>query len=143
MTDPTAPVRITGYAVEPDGAGYRLRFDDAATAAHQYVAQRTDEPPAPSLLLDEPSTWKSPANGATYVIITHPSFSGPLQTLATHRTSQGETVVTVKTDDVYDEFYHGIYDPRAIRSFLEYAYTNWSPRPKRSSKTNSELLKYT
>jgi uncharacterized repeat protein (TIGR01451 family) len=129
VTDPNAPVRITGYAVEPDGAGYRLRFDDAATAAHQYVAQRTDEPPAPSLLLDEPSAWKSPTNGATYVIITHPSFSGPLQTLATHRTSQGETVITVKTDDVYDEFYHGIYDPRAIRSFLEYAYANWSPRP--------------
>jgi uncharacterized repeat protein (TIGR01451 family) len=129
ITDPAAPARITGCAVEADELGYRLRFSDSITAIHQYVAQRTDQLPAPAIQLDEPSAWKSPANGATYVILTHPSFYDALQPLATHRASHGETVVTAKTDDIYDEFNAGIYDAQAIRSFLEYAYHNWSPRP--------------
>ena len=129
ITDPAAPVQITGYAVEPDGGDYRLRFSDGATTDHQYLAQRTDQLPTPAIQLDEPSSWKSTANGATYVIITHPSFYDALQTLAAHRSSQGETVVIAKTDDVYDEFNDGIYDPHAIRSFLEYAYENWAPPP--------------
>jgi hypothetical protein len=129
VTDPAMPVRIVNHVVEPDGGGYRLRFSDDATADRKYLAQRTDPLPSPSLQLDEPSAWKSPNNGATYLIITHPSFYDALQPLVTHRSSQGETAVVVKTEDIYDEFYYGIYDPQAIRSFLEYAYDRWSPRP--------------
>jgi len=129
ITDTAAPVRILNPAIEPDGGDYRLRFSDSASADGQYLAQRVDSLPTPSLQLDEPSAWKSTANGATYLIITHPSFYDGLQPLAAHRASQGETVVIVKSEDVYDEFHYGIYDPQAIHSFLEYAYENWSPRP--------------
>ena len=129
ITDPAMPVRIVNHTVEPDGGGYRLRFSDDATADQKYLAQRTDQLPTPSIQLDEPSAWKSPDNGATYVIVTHPSFYDAVQPLAAYRGSQGETVVTVKTEDTYDEFYYGIYDPQAIRLFLEYAYENWSPQP--------------
>jgi uncharacterized repeat protein (TIGR01451 family) len=129
ITDPAAPVRIVNAALEPDRGGYRLRFGDSATADRRYLAQWVDQLPTPSLQLDEPSAWKSTANGATYVIVTHPDFYSRLQSLAAYRASQGETVVIVKTEDLYDEFYHGITDPQAIRSFLEYAYENWSPRP--------------
>ena len=129
VTDPAAPQCMVNPSIEPDGGDFRVRFSDGATAGFRYLAQRTDQLPTPALLLDEPSAWKSPANGATYIILTYPGFYDAVQPLATHRSNQGETVVVVKSQDVYDEFYHGIYDPQAIRSFLEYAYHNWSPRP--------------
>ena len=129
ITDFTMPVRIVNFIVEPASGSYRLRFSDVAAADQRYLAQRVDQLPRPSLQLDEPSAWKSPAHGATYLIITHPQFYDALQPLATYRASLGETVVTVKTDDLYDEFSYGIYGPQAIRSFLEYAYHNWSPQP--------------
>ena len=129
ITNPAAPVRVVNPALEPAGTGYRLRFNDSATADSRYLARQMDQLPTPSLQLDEPSAWKSAAHGATYVIITHPSFCDALLSLATYRAGRGETVVTVKTDDVYDEFNHGLRDPQAIRAFLEYAYDHWSPRP--------------
>ena len=52
-----------------------------------------------------------------------------VQPLASYRRSQGETVAVAKTEDIYDEFNDGIYDPQAIRSLLAYAYANWSPKP--------------
>ena len=36
-------------------------------------------------------------------------------------------VVTVKTEDVYDEFNAGVFHPQAIRDLLSYAYKNWKP----------------
>ncbi len=129
ITHPATPVRITNYMVESYGEGYRLRFGDDATADRKYLAQQVEQLPTPSIELDEPSAWKSTNNGATYLIITHPSFYNAVQALATHRENRGETVATVRTEDIYDEFNHGIYDPQAIRLFLEYAYANWSPQP--------------
>jgi uncharacterized repeat protein (TIGR01451 family) len=129
ITDPATPVRITDTALEPDGGGYRLRFSDNAAIGQKYLAQPGDQLPTPALELDETSAWKSATNGATYLIITHPSFYASLQMLAAYRRDQGETVVVVKTEDIYDEFNYGIYDPQAIRLFLEYAYANWSPQP--------------
>jgi len=129
VTDPVAPLQIVNHVAEPDGAHYRLRFNDSASADRRYLAQRSDGLPTPDVELDEPSAWKSAANGATYVIITHPSFYDAVQSLAAYRSTQGETVAVVETVDVYDEFNDGIYDAQAIRSFLTYAYANWSPRP--------------
>jgi PKD repeat protein len=129
ITDPAAPVHIVNPLIEPDGDSYRLRFSDDATAERRYLAQRTDPLPTPSLQVDESSTWKSPAHGATHLIITHPSFYDAVRPLAAYRSGQGETAVVVQTEDVYDEFNDGIYDPQAIRRFIEYAYRNWSPKP--------------
>ena len=36
----------------------------------------------------------------------------------------------VDIEDIYAEFSYGIFDPRAIRKFLQYAYHNWQqPAP--------------
>jgi PKD repeat protein len=129
ITNPAAPVHIINTVLEPDSGGYLLRFSDSATIDRQYVAERADQLPTPSLQLDEPSAWRSTAHGATYLIITHPSFYDAVQPLATYRSGQGEIVAVVKTEDVYDEFNSGVCAPHAIRSFLEYTYHNWSPRP--------------
>ncbi|MBN1876530.1 MAG: PKD domain-containing protein, partial [Anaerolineae bacterium] len=127
VTDPLAPVRIINSVVDSENGG--VTFDDDVTHDSEYIAQAVSQIPSPDLLeLDASSAWASPANGATYVIITHPNFYNAVQPLAEYRRSQGETVVTVKTEDLYDEFNAGIFGPEGIRSFLEYAYLHWSPR---------------
>jgi PKD repeat protein len=129
ITDPAAPVQILNAAIESAAGGYRLRFSDDTTNGRIYLAQAAGQLSLPNLKRDEPSTWKSTDNGATYIIITHPDFYEVSETLADYRASQGETVVTVKTEDIYDEFNGGIYGPHAIQAFLKYAYANWSPKP--------------
>jgi hypothetical protein len=70
------------------------------------------------------------AQGADYIIITHADFIEPAQRLADYRRTQGYRTAVVRVDDVYDEFNHGIYDPRAIRAFVHYAYHHWQkPAP--------------
>ncbi|ETX00595.1 MAG: hypothetical protein ETSY2_38750 [Candidatus Entotheonella gemina] len=39
----------------------------------------------------------------------------------------GLSVAVVEIQDIYDEFNHGIFNPRAIRDFLSYAYHHWTP----------------
>jgi hypothetical protein len=65
----------------------------------------------------------------SYVIVTHPDFYNAVQGLATYRVGQGESVVVVKTDDLYDQYNGGVKSAQAIRDFLVDAYTNWSTKP--------------
>jgi uncharacterized repeat protein (TIGR01451 family) len=78
-------------------------------------------------LLDTPSNWKSPDNGADYLIITHQAFTEAAVRLAEHRANQGLRVATIQIADIYDEFSGGLFDPAAIRDFLSYAYYQWTP----------------
>lgn len=129
ITNPKNPVELTNLVFNVNGTAATLLFSDAVTANQQYIVQTTDQWLTPQFELDEPSSWQSPSNGATYVIITYPGFYDAIQTLADYRRNQGESVAVIKSTDLYDEFNGGIYDPQGIRSFLEYAYANWSPRP--------------
>ncbi len=65
----------------------------------------------------------------SYVIITHPDFYDAVQGLATYRAGQGESVVVVKTNDIYDQYNGGVKSPEAIRDFLAEAYATWSIKP--------------
>lgn len=65
-----------------------------------------------------------------YIIITHKDFSDAIAPLAEYRKNQGYKVVNVKINEVYDEFGYGIETPAAIKAFLDFAYHNWSTRPK-------------
>jgi len=131
VTDPRNPVRIFNAATVPEGSKYKVKFQANAQVASRYLvltAAQFQQPAA--LLLDQPSVWQSPANGADYIIITHASFYANALLLAEHRRSQGLRVAVVPVDDIYDEFNHGIFNPAAIRDFLRYAYQHWAaPAP--------------
>ncbi len=76
------------------------------------------------------SDLKNKSNGADYIIITHQDFQEQAKRLADYRTSQGLRTRIVDIYDIYNEFNHGIYDPRAIKGFLKYAFLNWAkPAP--------------
>jgi hypothetical protein len=78
---------------------------------------------------DDPSNLKSTSNGADYVIITHPDFLDAIVPLRDHREADGLSTMVVDVLGIYDEFSFGIFNPRAIRDFLKYAYDNYDPAP--------------
>jgi len=130
ITNPQIPQKLDNIEINQVGNKLEIRFSDTTIANQQYYLQRFDQWLTPQLELDETSLWRSPAHGATYLIITHPSFYNNVQTLATYRRSQGESVEVIKVDDIYDEFNGGIKSAQAIRDFLKFTYEQWSPQPE-------------
>lgn len=132
VTDPANVALITNTAVVSSSGSYLLRFEANAQPETRYLAQTSVRyKTADSLEPDQPSAWKSAANSADYIIITHEDFYTATQPLAYRRSiTSGLRVATVKVGDIYDEFNDGIFNPQAIQDFLTYAYDNWaSPAP--------------
>jgi len=131
ITDPANVARIVNAQVVAGGSDYKVSFQDTAQLQTRYLALTPAGRKSPARIeLDQPSNWKASSNGADYIIITHQDFFNNSLALANHRTSKGLRVATVKVEDIYDEFNHGIFNPQAIRDFLAYAYNNWvAPKP--------------
>jgi hypothetical protein len=68
--------------------------------------------------------------GADYIAIGPPDLLEALQPLLQWRQSQGLKVMAVPVEAVYDQFNHGLPEPEAIRSFLEYAAGSYQPAPQ-------------
>lgn len=131
ISQPLAPVLVSGGTVSSTANGNQLAFEATITEEHHYLAQTTAQRLSPlSLSLDSPSSWKSSANGADYLIITHADFLSSVQPLANFRLGQGLRVQVIDVQDLYDEFNGGVFSPLAIQSFLAYAFANWeAPAP--------------
>lgn len=96
----------------------------------QYIALTRNQFRKPKISVDAPSDLRSTQNAADYIIITHNHFLQDVQPLADFRRQQGLRTKIVDVQNIYDEFNHGILNPKAIREFLDYAYHNWqSPAP--------------
>jgi hypothetical protein len=127
VTDPWHPERLNGAT---GGGGTPLSFTDNVAAPATYLAVAGAQVRAPtSIVADDPSNWRDPANGADYLIVTHADFASAVQPLADYRQSQGHQVAMVDVQDVYDEFSGGLLDPEAIRAFIGHAYAQWTPAP--------------
>lgn len=131
ITDPAYPMLITGTTVISTDTGYTLQFEDTAQTETRYLALTTARQKKPAALeRDRPSAWKSPEQGADYLIITHRDFYTATLPLAQHHRDAGLRVAVVDVGDIYDEFNHGIFNPGAIRDFVSTAYHTWqSPAP--------------
>lgn len=130
VTNPAAPSFITHTVLS--GAGtYTATFQATVTAGVQYLAAAPTQFKTPAgMALDQPSQWRSAGNAADWIIITHESFLTSAQTLASFRAGQGLRTAVVKVQDVYDEFNAGLFNPQAIKDFLDYAYDHWqAPAP--------------
>ena len=128
VTDPLSPVRLVGAEVISAGANKTLRFSDELSGETRYWAATEAGLRDPEAIFpDVPSTLRSPANGADYIIISHPDFLSSVEPLATLRRSQGLRVMVVDVTDIYDEFNYGIVHPDAIHDFIDYAFHHWEP----------------
>ena len=95
--------------------------------AIQYIALTRNQFRKPKISVDVPSDLRGTHNGADYIVITHKHFLQDVQPLADFRSQQGLRTKIVDVQNVYNEFNHGILNPKAIREFLSYAYHNWQP----------------
>ncbi len=121
ISDPRKPRWMSNGTVS-SGASYAVSFAPAGSAPTYLAA--VAQPPY-SVEADTPVTLKSPANAASYLVITPASLRAGADLLAAYR---GGKVVDLQ--DIYDEFNYGIANPHAIRDFLAYAYQNWRTRPR-------------
>ncbi|MEK7396393.1 MAG: C25 family cysteine peptidase, partial [Candidatus Poribacteria bacterium] len=125
-----AVAKIINSDVKQDGATYTVSFEDNVTQPTKYYVTTVSAILQPkSITIDEPSTLHNPANHIDYIMITHKDFLKSTQRLADFRRKQGLEVLVVDVEDIYDEFSYGIFDPRAIKRFLRYAYFNWEIMP--------------
>ncbi|MBV7335796.1 hypothetical protein KFU94_47670 [Chloroflexi bacterium TSY] len=131
ITDVRRPTRITNPAVVDQGGRYAVRFEVSTQPGRRYYVTTLSRAKSPAaLLLDQPSRWRAATHGADYIIITSQEFYRSALVLAEHRQASGLRVATIIVDDLYDEFTHGLFSPRAIRRFLQYTYENWqTPAP--------------
>ncbi|MGI8788335.1 MAG: C25 family cysteine peptidase [Pyrinomonadaceae bacterium] len=127
-TNSDNPTLISGLTVEQSGAGYRVYIpsnrgrmiyavEDAALAQPSWIVPNA------------PSTLSTAANNGEMIIISYKDWLPQAEDWANYRRSQGMTVKVVNIDDVYDEFNYGVLNSLAIRSFLQYAKTNWQTPP--------------
>ncbi len=130
ITDSANVQRVTDFQTEPVGDQFKLRFQDEAQN-RLYFTMTEDQLRTPhSLISDNPSDLRLKNNQADYIMITPEEFADELVQLAHFRNSQGLNVKIVKVGDIYDEFNHGIKNPKAIRDFLSYTFHNWrKPAP--------------
>lgn len=121
--------RLTGLSIGTTDSTFTATFEDRPDAPPHYVAVDRSQLRTPTGEVDTPSSWRSPDNGADYVVLTHPLFEEAAEELAAHRRSRGLEVAVVHTDDVYDEFAHGRFTSDAIGDFISWAYHNWQTQP--------------
>ncbi len=127
VTDPDRPRARSPYVVSGP-SGYGVSF--AARQGHRYRVQDGATVSGPVMVeVDEPSSWRSPRNGADYVIVAPSFLEGQAQRLARHRRASGLDVELVLVEDLYDEFTHGLASVEALRSFFAYAVNHWRKAP--------------
>ena len=118
ITDPEDVICIKNTTAFKEKGAYTLAFKDMAETQTRYLALTPLQYKEPEgITPDQPTSWKSPSNGAGYIIITHKDFYARSQKLARYQRRKGMRVVTIKTEDIYDEFNAGIFHPRQSATF--------------------------
>lgn len=139
VTDPRQ-VSSLGYALVPEGESYAVAVTPAGASRlslglpdtnRELLVVPVSAHKAPvAVVANTPSAWHNDANGADFVILSHPAFAAAVEPLRAHRAGQGLSPVVVDLGDVFDEFSFGVVDPAGIRGFLEHAARNWQVGPE-------------
>jgi len=137
ITNPLSPRELLPTIAPAGGGTFNISVTPPAGTTRLYAFVDSGALAPTQVVADVPSTLKSPTNQADFIIIAYKDathdFISDVQPLANLRQSQGLTVKVVDVQDVFDEFSNplGAHDPNGIKSFLQYAATNWqNPKPK-------------
>lgn len=104
----------------------------AGTVLHPLASgAATLSPAGMRALTDDRPDLRNPATGHDYIIVAHPSLLEATRPLVAFHRERGLDPILIDVTDVYDQFNHGIVNPRAIRQLLEHAWEAWpAPRPR-------------
>lgn len=128
VSDPAAPVRITGVASGGEGepAGKTFR----AEAGGRYVAFTETAVPLPARWQAiTPVVWDELA-GAEIVLVAPEPLLVAAESLAGYRRAQGMSAVVLPLEQLHQEFAFGEPRPAAIRDFLRAATAVWQTPPR-------------
>lgn len=131
ITDPQSPRRMANVAIAAAGSGFSAAFAHAG-GEKTYLAVGSDGVRTPDRIIHRKfSNLRNTGNAADYLVIAPKEFMPALADLLELRRRQGMTVMAADIEEIYDVFSYGVFDPRAIRDFLKYAWENWSsPAPR-------------
>jgi hypothetical protein len=136
ISNPEAPRELFPTIVQTGGT-YTMTVTPPASTSRLYAFVDSGALTPKGFAVDTPSTLRSTTNQADLIIIAYKDathdFLSDVQPLVAQRVSQGLTVKVVNVEDVFDEFSSplGAHEPGGIKSFLQYATTNWqNPKPK-------------
>jgi len=127
ISDTLKPKLVTSTSVSGQAGNYAVKFYPAGSAS--YIAFASPSVKEAKVFADLPSDLKRKDNAADYIVIAPEELKDGSALLADYRKSKGLTVKVVLLEDIMDEFNFGLYDPNAVKSFLEYAYNNWKKKP--------------
>jgi hypothetical protein len=131
LADPDRPVKLARAKTRGElGGGYRLDFQNGAAGTRFVALAASALRPVASPELDLPSSLRSPAGAADYLVIAPAALAMPAQAIAEYRRGRGLSAQPVSLTDIYDEFAAGHADPRAIGAFLAYALGRWQQPPR-------------
>jgi hypothetical protein len=125
ITNPRLPISLEGFRADAGQSDYRVSF--LGQAGHRYLLM-TDA--AVRALQPRPALAGNlqKRDRVDYIVITSDDLADGAQALATFRGRRGFKTRVVALEAIYNEFNHGIVDPRAIRTFLQHAKRNWGSR---------------
>ncbi|MFZ2629999.1 MAG: C25 family cysteine peptidase [Desulfosalsimonadaceae bacterium] len=131
ITDPVNVSFLSGIGIQADNTVFKAVFQhpggERTYAAFFAGAVKTPD----RISFKNPGDLKNPGAGADYILISDASFLPALEKLCELRRRQGMRVKTAATEDIYDAFSFGFFDPAAVRDFLKYAAENWQgPAPQ-------------
>ncbi len=127
LSDTKTPRRVQNAALDTTNNRITVAPENTDTP---YLALLPSAVKEPELLADEPSNLKDPSNRADYLIIAADELTAGAQLLSDYRSGRGMTPMVVRLSDVLDEFSFGVYDPYAIRDFIDFALTQWTMSPQ-------------
>ena len=135
-TDHKNVMSVTNPTIEFDGATYDVHFvsNDTLDAleARSYVLlhdQAYKQVVGLNLSQGINKPLRAYNQSANLLIIGHQTLINEAYELKSHRDQQGISTKLISLDQIYAEFSNHRRDPEAIKTFLNYAYSNWeTPR---------------
>lgn len=127
ITNPLQPIHLVATT---QNSNTRVTFGDLTSpSAQSYIVASDAGIHAPTLIRALKPLSTSATSGANYVILAPEGYDAVLQPLVNLRASQHYHVAVEHLQPIYDQFNEGRLDPLAIRSYLQYTYTHWDPKP--------------
>ena len=124
------PRRLTGWVSAPtvSGPGIDLAVATSGSIVVSVASRSIVKSPRSVAMDDAPGTLlRDVSQGLDHIVIAHDDFMSEAEELAAHRRTtlpfvSAPRARAVRVSDVMDEFAWGMWDPLALRYFLEYVY---------------------
>ncbi len=128
LQDNRSPVILQNTTIFSSPGSSSVTFRNFDTSSEHFLAQVKDarRPPDRFFAITVPDL-KDLRNQADYILVSPQALITAAQELINYRASQGLHTMLVTPQDIYNQFSDGLFDPRAIRNFLAYAYSSWTP----------------